>query len=87
VGQLDLALVQTDEKGAEYEVRLQTVPLELPEQVYQAVMNQGLILNKTIQRNKAAMALRVVVRDAASGNLGRVIIPFPDIAVPASTAR
>lgn len=76
VGQFDLALVQTDEKGSEYEVRLQTVPLELAQDAYESVMKQGLILNKAVQRNKAATALRVVVRDAASGSIGRVMIPF-----------
>ena len=76
MGQFDLALVQTDEKGTEYEVRVQTVPLNLAQDAYEAVMKNGLILSKTVQRNAAATALRVVVCDAASGSLGRVMIPF-----------
>jgi hypothetical protein len=76
VGQFDLALVQTDEKGGESEVRLQSVPLNLAPDAHEGVMTQGVVVNKTIQRNKAATALRVVVRDAPSGSLGRVIIPL-----------
>jgi hypothetical protein len=75
-GQFDLALVQTDEKGSEHEVRLQTVPLELAPDMYEVTAKQGLSFSKAVQRNKAATALRVVVRDAASGSIGRVIIPF-----------
>ena len=68
--------MQTDEKGGEDEVRIQTVPVELSQEAYEEAMKQGLIVKKTIQRKQAAIALRVVVRDAASGNLGRVMIPY-----------
>lgn len=76
VGQFDLALVQTDEKGSEHEVRLQTVPLEIAPDLYEVAVKQGMNLSKAVQRNQAATALRVVVLDAASGSVGRVIIPF-----------
>jgi hypothetical protein len=77
-GQLDVALAQTDEKGDECQIRLQTLPVDLAPDAYEVVMKQALILNKTVERSKAATALRVVVRDAASGSLGRVIIPLQE---------
>lgn len=76
VGQFDVALMQTDDKGGEFGLVLQTVPLALAQDAYDVVTKTGLVLNKIVQRNPAATALRIVVRDAASGSFGRIVIPL-----------
>jgi hypothetical protein len=76
VGELRILLVQTDETGRDYDGMTRIVPVELPQQIYESVTKQGLVMSKMIRRNRAATALRVMIRDLPSGNLGRVIIPF-----------
>lgn len=79
-GKLDFFLVQTDSKGREHESRSQTIGLQFPKTAYEAVMARGYGYREEVRRVKDATALRIVVRDASSGNTGRVVIPFDDTA-------
>ena len=53
--------------------------LQLLRANYEKVSKEGLIYKKTIEMAPQANQLRVVVRDAASGTVGTVTIPFREI--------
>ena len=53
--------------------------LQLLQANYEKVSKEGLIFKKTIEMAPQASQLRVVVRDAASGTVGTVTIPFREI--------
>jgi hypothetical protein len=78
-GTLDVLLLQTDGQGNGYEARWQTVLLELPPAAYEAMLKHGYVYSEKLRRAVEATELRVVVRDALSGNIGRVTIPFSEI--------
>jgi VWFA-related protein len=78
-GRLDLLFVQKDDRGGQYNGVSDTMELRLLQANYEKVSKDGLIYKKTIELASQASALRVVVRDAASGTVGTVTVPFREI--------
>ncbi|MBI4893806.1 MAG: VWA domain-containing protein [Acidobacteria bacterium] len=68
-GSVDILLYQGSLDG---KLRGQQIslPLKLDANSYKSVLQKGLILRKTLTREKDARYLRIVVRDASSGNIG-----------------
>jgi len=79
VGKLDLLFVQKDDRGNQYNGEVETVELNLLQNTYEQVTRQGLVYKRTINRDRRASMFRVVVRDAASGSIGSVTVPFNQI--------
>jgi VWFA-related protein len=78
-GRLDLLFVQKDDRGGQFNGTSDTMELQLLQANYEKVSTEGLIYKKTIEMAPQANQLRVVVRDAASGTVGTVTIPFREI--------
>jgi len=78
-GRLDLLFVQKDDRGGQFNGTSDTMELQLQQANYEKVSREGLIYKKTIEMAPQANQLRVVVRDAASGTVGTVTIPFREI--------
>jgi VWFA-related protein len=78
-GTLDVLLLQTDGQGNGYKRRSQIVVLQVPPATYETILKQGYVYSEKLQRAEEATELRVVIRDAPSGKIGRVRIPFSEI--------
>lgn len=76
-GQVEIAVVQRDNFGNDYEPLLQTLGLMLTTENYNKAVNKGLDYTHSLKINPKATSIRVVVRDVSSGNLGTLIIPSP----------
>jgi VWFA-related protein len=78
-GRLDLLFVQKDDRGGQFNGLSDTMELQLLQPNYEKVSKEGLVYKKTIEMASQANQLRVVVRDAASGTVGTVTVPFREI--------
>lgn len=78
-GRLDLMFVQKDDRGNQYNGEVETLDLRLLQPHYEQVVRDGLVYKKVLNRDRRAKQLRVVVRDAASGSLGSVTVPFDQV--------
>ena len=78
-GRLDLLFVQKDDRGGQFNGVSDTMELQLHQANYEKISKEGLIYKKTIEMAPQANQLRVVVRDAASGTVGTVTVPFREI--------
>ena len=78
-GRLDLLFVQKNDQGKQFNGVEDTMELNLTRANYDILTKQGLIYQKQVSLAPQAKMLRVVVRDAASGNLGSVTVPFDQI--------
>ncbi len=74
-GQIEVALVQRDDLGQDYEPQLQTLGLKLKRESYEQSLKSGLPYSRTFKLNPKATSLRVVVRDLNSDSLGTLTIP------------
>jgi VWFA-related protein len=79
VGKLDLLFVQKDAHGQQVSGIDDTVSLELHRQNYDRVEKEGLVYHKVIPRAAQASELRVVARDASTGAIGSISVPFTEI--------
>jgi VWFA-related protein len=79
-GKLDLLFVESDEHGKETYGMDDTLSLELKQQNYQRVQQDGLIYHRVLPKTGATQ-MRVVVRDTSTGAVGSVTAPFN--AIPA----
>jgi VWFA-related protein len=79
VGRLDLLFIQKDDRGGQFNGISDTMELQLLQPNYEKISKEGLIYKKTIEMASQASQLRVVARDAASGTVGTVTIPFREI--------
>ncbi len=79
-GKVDVLFVQKDTQGRQFDGADDTIELRLLQANFEKVSKDGLLYRKIIDRNTRASELRVVVRDAASGSIGSVTIPFNQIA-------
>jgi len=77
VGRLDVLFVQKDDRGNQYNGRSDTIELRLTPETYQKLMKEDLVYHQVVDRAAGAKALRIVVRDAASGSIGSVTAPLP----------
>lgn len=77
---LDMAFVQKDPHGAlQGEGGLDNLAISLTEENYKKVLENGLVHRYHGVRQPAAVTLRIVVRDATTGSVGSVTIPFAQI--------
>jgi len=76
VGRADVVLVQEDHEGGQYDQVLDTLVLALKPDTYQRALTDGLEYSHNLQPNPKAQELRVIVRDAFSGNIGSLTVPF-----------
>jgi VWFA-related protein len=75
-GRVDVVLVQEDHEGGQYDQVLDTLVLALRPDTYRQALADGLAYSHALQPNPKANELRVIVRDAFSGNIGSLTIPF-----------
>jgi VWFA-related protein len=79
-GKLDILFVQKDEHGKQYNGQDDTLELRLTEPNYRKAITDGLIYQRQVPRAPRGKEMRVIVRDAASGAVGSLTMPFPDAA-------
>jgi VWFA-related protein len=81
--EVDIVYVQKDEEGrAQGEGVSDTVSLGLTDANYAKIVKDGLIRQRRILRQPAATTIRIVVRDATTGSVGSLTIPFSQIPAP-----
>jgi hypothetical protein len=78
-GKLDVLLIQKDAQGRQYNGRDDTIEMQLKRERYDLVNKDGLTYRQVIEKNTRATQLRIVVRDAASGSIGSVTVPFREL--------
>jgi VWFA-related protein len=79
-GRLDILFVQKNDKGKQFGGVDETVSLNLSKPNFDKLSKEGLIFRKSVLMDPQAKLLRVVVRDAPSGTLGSVSVPYEKIA-------
>jgi VWFA-related protein len=75
-GAIDILFVQKNEQGKQFNGADDTITLALQEPSFQKVEKDGFLYRKLVPRVPQATQLRIVVRDASSGSLGSVTVPF-----------
>jgi VWFA-related protein len=75
-GKLDILFVQKDTQGRQFNGLDNTIQLNVKQENYDKISKDGFLFHQPIERNARASELRVAVRDAASGNIGTVTVPF-----------
>ncbi len=75
-GAVDVLLIQKNDHGKSYNGEDINVALAMKPDTYKKVEQDGLMFHKVISKSPQATQLRVIVRDASSGTLGSVTIPF-----------
>jgi hypothetical protein len=78
-GRIDVLLVQKNDRGKSFNGEDDTVTLAMKPGTYQQIEQQGLLFHKVIPKSAQATMLRVIVRDASSGTLGSVTVPFAQL--------
>jgi VWFA-related protein len=79
VGRLDLLFVEVDPHGKQTYGIDDSLSMELRQQNYDRVQQEGLMYHRVIPGELKASELRVVVRDAATGAIGSITAPFDNI--------
>jgi hypothetical protein len=81
--EVDIVYVQKDEEGrAQGEGVSDSLSLGLTDANYAKIAKDGLIRQRRILRQPAATTIRIVVRDATTGSVGSLTIPFSQIQAP-----
>jgi VWFA-related protein len=78
-GKLDVLLIQKDAQGRQYNGQDDTIEMQLKRERYELVSKEGLTYRQVIEKNGRATQLRIVVRDASSGSMGSVTVPFREL--------
>ena len=73
-GKVEVVLMQRDENGGQLERLDQTLGLQLKDETYKAALKSGFEYRHSFAPKAGAASLRVVIRDAASGDLGSLTI-------------
>ncbi|HLW80147.1 MAG TPA: hypothetical protein VKU44_11175, partial [Terriglobia bacterium] len=73
---LDFLVVQLAPDGTVQSNVLRTVHMGVAEKGFEQALKNGLALASSLDVEQGAAELRLVVRDAASGNLGSVSVPL-----------
>jgi len=76
VGAVDLLFVQIAADGRQITGEAKTFNMRLQRQTYDSILQDGLVLTRTLPLADGAAQVRVVTRDATSGALGSVTIPL-----------
>lgn len=79
-GKIDILWVQKDDRGRQYNAQDDTLEMRLSQPNYQKLTREGLAYRRAVERAPRATQLRIVVRDAASGAVGSVTVPFSQLA-------
>ncbi len=79
-GRLDILIVQKNDKGQQFDGKIERVELNLTRATYDKVVQSGFIFRSSVAMNPQAKQVRVIVRDAPSGTLGSITVPFSDVA-------
>ena len=79
-GEVDVFLVQRDQQGHEFNHVNDTIQMRLKPSTYQQMLTTGALYHHEITVNPKASVLRVVARDAQSGDLGSLTIPIKQFA-------
>jgi VWFA-related protein len=74
-GEVDVFLVQRDQRGQEFGRVNDTITMRLKQATYDRMLKTGAPYRHEITLNPKAEVLRVAVRDARSGDLGSLTIP------------
>jgi hypothetical protein len=81
--EVDIVYVQKDEEGrAQGEGHSDSLSLGLTDANYAKIAKDGLIRHRRILRQPAATTIHIVVRDATTGSVGSLTIPFSQIQAP-----
>ena len=78
-GKLDFLFVQKDAKGRQFNGRDDTLELRLTEPRFKSFNQDGMAYRQIVDRAPQATEIRIVVRDAASGAMGSVTVPFTQL--------
>ncbi len=78
-GKLDVLFVQKSDQGREFNGVDNTILVNALKPTYDRIVTEGFVFHQTVQQNSQASLLRIVVRDAASGNIGTVTVPFQQL--------
>jgi hypothetical protein len=79
VGRLDILVIQKNDQGQQFDGIDDTVSLNLTRENYDKVIKGGFVMRKTLAMNAQAKMVRIIVRDAPSGTLGSVTIPYSQL--------
>jgi VWFA-related protein len=79
-GRLDILFIQKNDRGQQFDGQNETVTLNLTRENYERITKNGFIFRKTVTMAAQAKQVRVIVRDAPSGTMGSVTIPFSQLA-------
>jgi len=79
-GDVDVFLVQRDQQGHEFNRVNDTIMMRLKQATYHQMLTAGAPYRHEIKLNPNADVLRVVVRDAQSGDVGSLTIPTRELA-------
>ncbi len=75
VGAVDLFFVQRDGAANTLAAEKQHVGINLDQAQYESKLNEAVVLGKHLEISPKASELRIIVRDASSGDIGSVTIP------------
>ena len=78
-GQIDLAFVQRDDQGHQYSGINDTLKMNFLRDNYEKVARSGILYRKDLQRDAKATNLRIVVRDAPTGAMGTITVPYREL--------
>jgi len=73
-GRVDVVVLQEDHEGNQFDQSIETMVLALKPETYEKALADGLAYRRVFELNPQADALKVIVRDASSGNLGSLTI-------------
>jgi VWFA-related protein len=79
-GRIDILFIQKNDRGQQFDGQNETVSLNLTKDTYDKMTKNGFVFRKTINMNSQAKMARVIVRDAPSGTMGSVTIPYNNLA-------
>jgi VWFA-related protein len=78
-GVVDVLILQRNETGKLFERVNDTIQMNFSDATYERLRASGVPYRRTVALNPQATAMRVVVRDVATGNVGSLTIPSESI--------
>jgi VWFA-related protein len=79
-GRLDLLFIQKNDKGQQFNGVEETVTLNLSRENYDKLVKNGFVYRKSVNMASQAKMIKVIVRDAPSGTMGSITVPFSQLA-------
>lgn len=75
-GTIEAVLTQVDDRDAIVDVDSQTLSFDVAPETFQRLLAKGGTYSRELTVNPRAVSLRIVIRDAVTGNIGSVSIPL-----------